>query len=94
MRIRARRQFEEDIERIQARLRKPDSFKKAFCKAIRMLEEGKDITGQFNGHRLINEGEGWFCCFIFEDIIMIYKVQGQYVRLSRIGTPKELEKER
>lgn len=94
MKIRWKDQFKEDIERIQERLKKPDPFKKAFCQAIRMLEAGKDLTEQFNAHRLVSEGEGWFCCFVFEEIIMIYKIQGQYVKLSRLGTPKELEKER
>lgn len=94
MRIRWKDQFTEDIERIQARLRNPGPFKKAFRKAIRMLEEGKDITGPFHGHRLMNEGEGWYYCYIYDDIVMIYKVQGHYVRLSRIEAAGKLEKER
>lgn len=57
-----------------------------------MLEQGQDLAAPFNAHRLVNEGEGWFCCYIYEDIIMIYKVQGQYIKLSRLGTPGELEK--
>ena len=94
MRIRWRDQFKEDIERIQTRLKKPIPFKKAFRKAIRMLEEGKDITGQFHAHRLNNEGEGWYYCYIYEDIVMIYKIQGQYVKLSRIEAAGKLKKKR
>ena len=44
-------------------------------------------------NQIPSKGRGWYDCYVYDDIVMIYKIEGQYVRLSRLGTPRELEKE-
>ncbi len=93
MKIRLKEQFKKDFKRVQCHVKDPQSFVKSFCRAVYLLERGKDLSKEFAFNRLIAKGEGWHDCYVFEDIVMIYKVQGQYVRLSRIGTCEELYEE-
>ncbi len=93
MKIKARRRFKEDYARVESRLKKPAAFRKAVFQAVSSLQKGNDLTEKYTVNRLINMGEGWYGCYVFDDIIMIYKIQGQYVKLSRLGTPKELGKQ-
>ena len=92
MRIKARRRFKEDYERIEASLKNPSPFRKAFFRAVSMLQQEQDLSSKFVVNRIPAEGKEWYDCYVYDDIIMIYKIQGQYVKLSRLGTPKELEK--
>lgn len=57
-----------------------------------MLQQGKDLSEKYTINRLLSQGQGWYGVYLFEGVIMIYKIQGQYVRLSRLGTAKELGK--
>ncbi|MDH4201890.1 MAG: type II toxin-antitoxin system YafQ family toxin [Phycisphaerae bacterium] len=90
MKIKARRRFKEDYNRLEATLKNPVSFRKSFNKAVTLLQMGKDISKSFTVNRLINRGEGWYDCYITSDIVMIYMIQGQYVKLTAIGPAKEM----
>ena len=90
MKIKARRRFKEDYIQLEKRLKDPRSFRKALNKAITLLQMGKDISKSFTVNRLIKRGEGWYDCYINSDIVMIYKIQGQYVKLTAIGYTIEM----
>ena len=92
MRIRARRRFKEDYKRLEAKLKKPAAFKKNLSKVISLLQKDTDLPPKYIVNRLTAQGEGWYACYFYEDFVMIYKIQGQYIKLSRIGTAKELGK--
>ncbi len=94
MKIKARRPFKEDYKRIESRLKNPRPLRKALANAISMLQQGNDLSKKYVVNALLTHGQGWYDCYIYDDIIMIYKIEGQYVKLTRLGTPKELEKER
>ena len=93
MKIKARRRFKEDYTRIEARFKKPAEFRKAFFRAVSMIRQGKDLQAEYTVNRITDKGTGWYDCYIYADIVMIYKIEGQYIKLSRLGTPKDLEKE-
>lgn len=90
MRIHWKDQFKEDFKSLEASVKDPAAFKKALSKAISLLQEGKDISKSFTANRLINRGEGWHDCYITPEIIMIYRIQGQYVKLTEIGYVNEM----
>lgn len=91
--IKARRQFKEDYQKLIESRENTAAFRKAFNKAIFLLEtDHQDFSKTFTVNRLVKRGEGWFDCYVYDDIIMIYKIEGQYIKLSRLGTPQELEK--
>lgn len=90
MRIHWKEQFKEDFKYLEATLKDPISFKKALNKAVTLLQTGKDISKSFPVNRLIKRGEGWFDCYITSDIVMIYTIQGRYVKLTAIGSVKEM----
>lgn len=94
MKIKAGRPFKADYERIESRLKNPRPFRKAFAKALSILQQGNSLAEEYVVNPLVAQGQGWYDCYIYENIIMIYKVEGNYVKLSRLGTPKDLEKER
>ena len=94
MKIYWKEQFKEDYQRVESKLKNPIPFRKALSRAISVLQQEKDLSKKYTVNRLPAQGQGWYDCYVFEDIIMIYKIQGQYIKLSRLGTPRELEKER
>ncbi|MBC8379351.1 MAG: type II toxin-antitoxin system mRNA interferase toxin, RelE/StbE family [Planctomycetes bacterium] len=94
MKIRWKERFKEDYKELEKRLKKPIPFRKALFRAVSILEKGDDLSEKYTVNRIPAQGPGWYDCYVFEDIIMIYKIQGRYVKLSRLGTPKKLQKER
>lgn len=94
MKIKARRQFLKDYERLQPRLKKPVLFRKAFVGAVSILQKGSDLSAKCTVNRLVNQGPGWYICYVLDDLAMTYKIEGQYVKLSRIGFAKDLGKEK
>lgn len=79
---------------LKTRLKKSIPLRKAISMVISMLQQGNDLSAKYVVNRIPAQGEGWYDCYVFDDIILIYKIEGQYVKLSRLVTPKELEKER
>lgn len=90
MRIHWKDQFKEDFKALEARLKDPAAFRKALNKAITLLQTDKDISKSFTVNRLINRGEGWYDCYITYEIVMIYMIQKQYVKLTEIGYVNEM----
>ncbi|MBL7215974.1 MAG: type II toxin-antitoxin system YafQ family toxin [Phycisphaerae bacterium] len=90
MKIKARRRFKEDYIQLEKRLKDPVSFRKAINRAITLLQAEKDISKSFTVNRLIKRGEGWFDCYITSEIVMIYAIQGQSIKLTAIGPAKEM----
>jgi addiction module RelE/StbE family toxin len=90
LKIHWKEQFKEDFRFLEATLKDVAAFKKALSKAITLLQMDKDISKSFTVNRLIKRGEGWFDCYITPDIVMIYVVQGQYVKLTAIGPVDEM----
>jgi len=44
-------------------------------------------------NRIIAAGPGWYDCYLYEDIVLVYKIQGQRVLLATIGFSKEIADE-
>ena len=93
MKIHWKDKFKEDYERHEKKLKSSASLRKALFRAISMLQQGKDLSEDYTVNRLLTQGQGWYGVYLFEDVIMIYKIQRQYVSLSRLGTAKELRKQ-
>ena len=90
MRIHWHDQFKDGFKSLEANLKDPAAFKKALNKAAALLQTGKDISESFTVNRLINRGEGWCDCYITPEIVMGYRIQGQYVTLTEIGLINEM----
>lgn len=90
MRIRWQDQFKEDYQTLIKSRRNTGAFRKALNKAISLLQANKDPSKAFPTNRLIKRGEGWFDCYITSDIVMIYRIQGQSVKLTAIGPVKAM----
>jgi addiction module RelE/StbE family toxin len=87
-------EFKEDYTRLETQLKRSVPLRKALFRAISMLQQGKELSEHYAVNRIPAQGMGWYDCYVYDNIIMIYKIEGQYVKLSRLGTPEELEKER
>lgn len=84
--------FADDYKQLEKKLKSPLKVRNAFYKAIHLLQTGKNLSSAYTVNQLKTQGEGWFDCYIYEDIVMIYKIQGQSVKLTRIGFTKDLFK--
>ncbi len=94
MRIQWKDEFKKDYTRLEKKLKKSDPLRNALFRAISSLQMGEDLSKKFIVNRIPAQGQGWHVCYFYEEYILIYKVERRYVKLSRLGTPKELEKER
>lgn len=54
----------------------------------------KKLSKVFPVNSIPSLGQGWFDCYLTNDIIMIYKIEGQSVQLFALGTAKDLYKRR
>ncbi len=94
MRIHWKDEFKKDYKQLEKRLKQSPQIRKALFQAVSILHQGKDLSKKYAVNSIPAQGSGWYDCYVYDDIVMIYKIEGQYVKLSRLGTPKYLEKER
>ncbi len=89
MRITWKEQFKEDIKRLEKRFKDPKPFRNAFNKAMVALQTGRDLSEIFVVNKLRLLGPGWYDCYLYDGIVMIYRVYGQSILLLAVGYPKE-----
>lgn len=89
MRIVWKEQFREDIKHLEKRLKDPKPFRNAFKKAMAALQTGRDLSDIFVVNKLPSSGPGWYDCYLYGEIVMIYRVYGQCVFLLAVGYPNE-----
>lgn len=88
------KEFEEDYEQVDKNIDDQKAFRRAFHHATNCMISGKDLSKLFTVNKIAALGEGWYTCYIYEDIVILYQFQGESVRLARIGTPKQLLKKK
>ena len=94
MRIHWKEQFKEDYKRLETTLKDPKPFRKALYKAVSVLQRGDDLSKIFPVNRIVPLGEGWYDCYIYSDIAMIYKIREKSVQLYAVGKASDLYKRR
>lgn len=90
MRVVWKEQFREKFNRLEKRLKDPRPFRKAFAKAVSTLQEGNNLADMLPVNRITAAGPGWYDCYLYKDIVMVYKIQGQRVILATVGFSKEI----
>ncbi len=90
MRIVWKEQFKEKFNRLERRLKDPKPLRKALNKAIFVLQTGKNLSDYFPVNKVTSAGPGWYDCYLYEDIVMVYKIQGQRIVLATIGFSSEI----
>ncbi len=90
MKIIWKEEIGKDLERLDKRLKNTQLLRKAINKAVSCLQKGEDLSEIYPVNRITAYGTGWFDCYVYKDIVMVYKVRGQRVMLISIGTPKDL----
>lgn len=90
MRVYSKELFEKNFRRLCTRGNDPVSFRKAVRKAVSMLQSNKDLSKAFVVNRLGALGTGFYDCYVYSDVIMIYRITGQSIWLINIGTAEDL----
>ena len=93
MRIVWKEQFKEKFNRLERQLKDPKPLRKALNKAIFALQTGKNLADYFTVNRVTSAGPGWYDCYLYEDVVIVYKIQGQRIVLATIGFPKDISDE-
>ena len=86
-------QFKDKFNRLENRLKDPKPLRKSLSRAVFALQTGKNLADSFTVNRIIAAGPGWYDCYLYEDIVLVYKIQGQRVLLATIGFSKEIADE-
>ncbi|MDD5092549.1 MAG: type II toxin-antitoxin system YafQ family toxin [Candidatus Wallbacteria bacterium] len=59
-------------------------------KVLELLQNGKKLPERYRAHKLRGLYREWCELHIEPDWLLIYKVEGQFLKLARIGTHGEL----
>jgi len=93
MRIVWKEQFKVQFNRLEKQHKDPKPLRKSLSKAISVLQTGHNLSDHFTVNRVPSAGPGWYDCYLYEDIVMVYKLQGQRVILATIGFPRDIADE-
>lgn len=81
--------FKKDLKKLQRQNRKIVSELEA---VLKLLVSGKELPARYKNHKLQGEFNDCYECHIRPDILLIYKIEKEYliILLLRIGSHPEL----
>jgi len=82
-------QYGKDFRRI---VQSPKFNQAAYLTVLSLLIAGKLLPAKYSNHPLSGDYSSYWDCHITNDCVLIYKVDGDELRLARIGTHSELFK--
>lgn len=94
MKIVWKEQVKEDLKQLEKHLKNTKPLRKAIHTAISHIQKGGDLSEILPVNRITKSGVGWFDCYLYKDIVMIYKTHGNRVIIISIGTPTDRLKRR
>ncbi len=98
MRLRWQDDFKEAYPKVKGMVADPKSLHKNLTTVVHLLLSKQDPSTKFVTNRVVPDGAGWYECYIYKDkkveIILQYKIEGEYVILSQIGSEKDLMQKR
>jgi mRNA interferase YafQ len=65
-------------------------FRKDVQRMIELLASGKPLPGDYKDHALAKEWADYRECHIEADFLLIYKSEGNFLILERVGTHSDL----
>lgn len=80
-------QFKKDFKKI-AKLPIPDLVEVGHV--IKLLQLGETLPDKYVDHLLSGSWQGYRDCHVKPDLVLIYKVDNNSLKLARIGTHSEL----
>lgn len=80
-------QYGKDFRRI---VQSPKFNQAAYLTVLSLLIVGKPLPAKYCNHPLSGDHTGYWDCHITNDCVLIYKIDGEELRLARIGTHSEL----
>ena len=80
-------QFKKDFKKI-AKLPIPDVVEVG--RVIKLLQLGETLPDKYVDHLLSGNWQGYRDCHVKPDLVLIYKVDNNSLKLARIGTHSEL----
>ena len=82
-------QYGKDFRRI---VQSPKFNQAAYLTVLSLLIAGKPLPAKYSNHPLSGDYSSYWDCHITNDCVLICKVDGDELRLARIGTHSELFK--
>jgi len=80
-------QFKKDFKKI-AKLAIPDVIEVGHV--ITSLQQGQKLAAKYVDHSLVGNWANFRDCHVKPDLVLIYKIENNTLKLARIGTHSEL----
>jgi mRNA-degrading endonuclease YafQ of YafQ-DinJ toxin-antitoxin module len=84
-------QFKKDFQKIESALKNKKEFRRELRKFITAPQFEKIPSG-YAINELLAKGSHWYDCYIYQDIILIYRIDSTSLTLQKIGRIRDLYK--
>jgi len=82
-------QFKKDFQKIENTIKNKKEFRVELRRFITALQFEKIPSG-YTINELLAKGSNWYDCYVYKDIILIYRIDQVCLTLQRIGRIKDL----
>lgn len=90
-RVEVSKQFERDLKRISAGVHGPNARLLTDLHAVlNVLCSGGALEPKYCDHPLAGEFKGYRDCHVRNDLVLIYKLEPDVLKLARLGTHSDL----
>ena len=79
-----------DFKRDLKKLGEKKFFSPEVIEVLYLLQRGMSLHAKYKDHALIGEMAGYRDCHIFNDLVLIYKIENNLLYLVRINTHSEI----
>lgn len=86
------KRFKQDIEKLSKLKKWAPDFKQTpeFIEVMHCLQYGIALPPKYRDHPLVGKYKGYRDCHIFNDLLLIYKIENEVLYLVRLNTHSEI----
>lgn len=82
--------FTKDFKRDVKKLTVHQVLSPEFAEVMYHLHRGKPLPAKYKDHALSGDMQGYRDCHIFNDLVLIYQIVGDVLKLIRISTHSDI----
>lgn len=82
LQIKTSKQFDRDFRKVK--------LSTALVEVLSCLSRGEVLQAKYKDHALTGNWNGWRDCHVANDLVLIYKIDGEILHLARLNSHSEV----